>query len=187
MLHRSELLTLRRDGRPDRLVSIGLPDLIVRPLAHDQAALYIITMHQDDIVCDLVEEFDLFDDWEDRYAHLIALGKALPDLPNSERVDAHKVSGCASQVWLVVDAAADAPDRITLRADSDAHIVKGLAAILHRLYDGRSFAEAAAFDPLPVFEKIGLSDHLTAQRANGLRAMIDRITHRASHASAGSL
>lgn len=123
----------------------------------------------------LIDDFGLFDDWEDRYAHLIALGKALPPMADEERIPANKVSGCTSQVWLVLEPASAAPDTLSLRADSDSHIVKGLAAILHQLYNNRPIMGASDYDPLPLFAQIGLDEHLSPQRAGGLRAMIDRI------------
>lgn len=128
-----------------------------------------------DVVQHLVEEFSFFDDWEDRYRHIIELGRALPSLPDDLRNDETRVSGCASQVWLAV-AAHDHPQRrLTLHADSDSHIVKGLAAILVRLYNDRPAGDAAQFDAAGVFQTLNLTEHLTAQRANGLAAMIERI------------
>ena len=121
---------------------------------------------------DLVDEFDLLDDWEQRYRYLIDMGKALPDLPESERSDANKVKGCVSQVWLVTE---PADDTLTFRADSDAHIVRGLAALLVRLYSGRTGGEILSVDARDVLARIGLSEHLSPQRSNGLASMISRI------------
>jgi cysteine desulfuration protein SufE len=121
---------------------------------------------------DLVDEFDLLDDWEQRYRYLIDMGKALPDLPESERSDANKVKGCVSQVWLVTE---PADDTLTFRADSDAHIVRGLAALLVRLYSGRTGEEILSVDARDVLARIGLSEHLSPQRSNGLASMISRI------------
>lgn len=129
----------------------------------------------DDIAAELIDEFSWLDEWEDRYAHLIALGKALPALPDALRNEATQVPGCASQVWLAVHLTEDAPARLALFADSDSHIVKGLAAVLHRLYDGRPVERAGDIDPQDVFAQLGLREHLTAQRANGLASMIDRL------------
>ena len=121
---------------------------------------------------DLVDEFDLLDDWEQRYRYLIDMGKALPDLPESERSDANKVKGCVSQVWLVTE---PADDTLPFRADSDAHIVRGLAALLVRLYSGRTGEEILSVDARDVLARIGLSEHLSPQRSNGLASMISRI------------
>ncbi len=137
------------------------------------------------IAQDLIEDFAFFDDWEDRYRHVIELGRALPELTPEEHTDATKVSGCASQVWLVVDEDPNAPGQIRIRGDSDAHIVKGLAAILARLYSGQAAAAAETFDPEAVFARIGLVEHLSSQRANGLKSMIARIRRDAATLAAG--
>lgn len=121
---------------------------------------------------DLADEFDLMDDWEDRYRHLIDLGKALEPLNDAERSDANKVRGCASQVWLVSDRAGD---RLRLRGDSDAHIVRGLVAVVLRLASGKRAADVAAFPFEAAIERLGLKGALSAQRANGLAAMVGRI------------
>lgn len=121
---------------------------------------------------ELVENFDLFDDWEDRYAYLIDLGKRLPDMPPGLKTDENKVRGCMSEVWF-----SKQPDSERLRwlGDSDAAIVRGLIAVLHVLYDGRSFGEAAAVDVEQVFEQIGLGGHLSMNRRNGFFAMVERL------------
>ncbi|MFY0637040.1 SufE family protein [Maricaulis maris] len=121
---------------------------------------------------DLVDEFDFLDDWEQRYRYLIDMGKALPDMPETERTDANKVKGCVSQVWLVTGKDGDT---LTFRADSDAHIVRGLAALLVRLYSGRTGKEILSVDARDVLARIGLSEHLSPQRSNGLASMIGRI------------
>jgi cysteine desulfuration protein SufE len=121
---------------------------------------------------DLVDEFDFLDDWEQRYRYLIDMGKALPDMPETERTDANKVKGCVSQVWLVTGKDGDT---LTFRADSDAHIVRGLAALLVRLYSGRTGEEILSVDARDVLARIGLSEHLSPQRSNGLASMIGRI------------
>jgi cysteine desulfuration protein SufE len=124
----------------------------------------------------ILEEFAFLDDWEDRYRYVIELGKALPDLPESDRTAANKVQGCASQVWLVSETAGDGGDPVlTFRGDSDAHIVRGLVAIVLALYSGRRASEIARLDALETFREIGLVEHLSAQRANGLRSMVGRI------------
>lgn len=121
---------------------------------------------------DILETFDLLDDWEDRYRYLIDLGKQLPPLPDSARTVANKVPGCVSQVWLetsLVDG------RMQFIGDSDAHIVKGLVALLIALHSDRPPAEILATDTLAAFRKLGLDAHLTPQRSNGLRSMVDRM------------
>ncbi|BDW99974.1 SufE family protein [Maricaulis maris] len=121
---------------------------------------------------ELVDEFDFLDDWEQRYRYLIDMGKALPDMPEAERSDVNKVKGCVSQVWLVTERDGKT---LTFRADSDAHIVRGLAALLVRLYSGRTGAEILSVDARDVLARIGLSEHLSPQRSNGLASMIGRI------------
>jgi len=121
---------------------------------------------------ELVEEFDLLDDWEQRYKYLIDMGKALPPLDPFEKNDITKVKGCVSQVWLVHEADGD---KHVFRAESDAHIVKGLAALLLRLYSHRPGEEILAVDARDVLHRIGLSEHLSPQRSNGLASMITRI------------
>ncbi|WP_420431545.1 SufE family protein [Hyphobacterium sp.] len=121
----------------------------------------------------LVEEFDFLDDWESRYRYLIDLGRGMAALPDAEKTEANRVKGCTSRVWLVIDENAD--DAFRFRADSDAHIVKGLAALLVRLYSGREASEIGDIDARDVLARIGLSEHLSPQRSNGLNAMIARI------------
>tara|TARA_R110002124_G_scaffold185158_3_gene352623 strand:- start:1102 stop:1521 length:420 start_codon:yes stop_codon:yes gene_type:complete len=122
---------------------------------------------------ELVEEFDLLDDWEQRYRYLIDMGKALPPLPDEQRTEASRVQGCVSQVWLIVEPAED--NSLVFHADSDAHIVRGLAALLLRLYSGRSREDILSVDAREVLARIGLSEHLSPQRSNGLASMIGRI------------
>jgi len=121
---------------------------------------------------DLVDEFDLLDDWEQRYRYLIDMGKALPDMPEAERCEDNRVKGCVSQVWLVTETTGNT---LTFRADSDAHIVRGLAALMVRLYSGRTGEEILSVDARDVLAKIGLAEHLSPQRSNGLASMIGRI------------
>jgi cysteine desulfuration protein SufE len=122
---------------------------------------------------ELAAEFDLMGDWEDRYRYIIDLGRELAPLSATERSEANKVRGCASQVWLVTEAG---PDHILVfRGDSDAHIVRGLIAILLRLYSGRSAEAVLAFDAKAAFDRLGLAGALSAQRSNGLHSMIERI------------
>jgi len=121
----------------------------------------------------LAETFDLLGDWEERYRYVIELGQTLEPLTDDERNPATKVSGCASQVWLVLDPIED--DRLHWRGDSDAHIVRGLIAIVLSLYNGLSPDEVQAFDARAAIERLGLSEALSSQRSNGLASMIARI------------
>jgi cysteine desulfuration protein SufE len=124
----------------------------------------------------LVADFELLDDWEDRYRFVIELGRALPPFPEAERTEANKVQGCTSQVWLV-SGRRDGPDGPVLefKGDSDAHIVRGLVAVLLSILSGKGAREILEADPLAVFRRIGLEGHLTPQRSNGLRSMVERI------------
>ncbi|UTP38739.1 SufE family protein [Phenylobacterium sp. LH3H17] len=122
---------------------------------------------------DLAQEFDLLGDWEERYRYVIDLGRELAPLTDAERNDANKVRGCASQVWLVTEPQADGT--VNFRGDSDAHIVRGLIAVLLRLYSGRPPQVILDFDAKAAFDKLGLSGHLSAQRSNGLASMVGRV------------
>jgi cysteine desulfuration protein SufE len=126
---------------------------------------------------EITENFALLDDWDDRYRYVIELGRGLVPLPESERTLANKVSGCASQVWLAskVKPEGAAGPRLDLIGDSDAHIVRGLIAILLALYADRSAREILATDALALFDRLGLREHLTPQRSNGFRSMVERI------------
>ena len=129
---------------------------------------------------DIAETFAFLDDWEDRYRHLIELGRAMPPLPEALKVPATKVEGCASQVWLVPRIAGEGPQaRFDFDGESDATIVRGLIAVLHALYSGLPAAEAAAVDAQAELARLGLDDHLSSQRSNGLRAMVQRLTEAA--------
>jgi cysteine desulfuration protein SufE len=130
---------------------------------------------------DLAAEFELLGDWEQRYRHVIDLGRGLAPLAASERIDANKVRGCASQVWLVTEPQADGA--LTFRGDSDAHIVRGLIAILLQLYSGRAPAQILGFDAKAAFERLGLTGALSAQRSNGLFSMVERIRRDAAAAA----
>jgi cysteine desulfuration protein SufE len=126
---------------------------------------------------EIIDNFSLLDDWDDRYRYLIELGRELPPLPAEAHNEANKVRGCASQVWLdtsVRPNGAGGPV-LTFVGDSDAHIVRGLIAILFAMYSGRSAKDILATDAVVLFEKIGLREHLTPQRSNGFRSMVDRI------------
>jgi len=123
----------------------------------------------------ILEDFSYLEEWEDRYRYVIELGKALPDLSDADRTAENKVRGCASQVWLVTEPG-DGPDPVlNLRGDSDAHIVRGLVAIVLAIYSGKRASEIASLDALDIFRSIGMIEHLSAQRANGLRSMVNRI------------
>ncbi len=125
---------------------------------------------------DIADTFEFLDDWEDRYRHVIELGKAMPPLEEAFRVPATKVDGCASQVWLVPEIKGQGPEAVfEFRGESDAMIVRGLIAILHALYSGLTTAEVLKVDAGGELARLGLNDHLSAQRSNGLRAMIERI------------
>jgi len=132
---------------------------------------------------DLIAEFDLLDDWEQRYRYVIDLGKALPDLQDFEKTDDNKVKGCVSQVWLISEPHPKIPSKLQFRAQSDAHIVRGLAALLIRLYSGKDAREIEQIDARAVLGEIGLSEHLSPQRSNGLNSMISRIRADAASAS----
>lgn len=131
---------------------------------------------------ELAAEFDVLGDWEERYRYVIDLGRELSPLTDAERSDANKVRGCASQVWLVTEPQPDGSLRF--RGDSDAHIVRGLIAVLLRLYSGRRPQEILAFDAPAAFAKLGLAGALSAQRSNGLASMVARIRRDAEFASA---
>jgi len=132
---------------------------------------------------DLVETFAFLDDWEDRYRHVIDLGRALPPLSEAERVPATRVEGCASQVWLVPEIEGAGPSaRLSFRGESDAMIVRGLIAVLRTLYSGLTVEEARAVDAPAELARLGLQDHLSTQRSNGVRAMVARIRDIAARA-----
>jgi cysteine desulfuration protein SufE len=125
---------------------------------------------------EIVADFELLDDWEDRYRYVIELGRKLPPLPDEARKDANKVQGCVSQVWLAtrIDRANRAP-RLSFLGDSDAHIVRGLITILFALYSDKTADAILAIDANDVLSQLHLKEHLTPQRSNGLVAMVERI------------
>ena len=135
---------------------------------------------------EITENFALLDDWDDRYRYVIELGRALPPLPDPARTDANKVQGCASQVWLqtTVRPDGDGGPVLNFLGDSDAHIVKGLIAILFALYSGKPAKEILALDALGLFDQLALREHLTPQRSNGFRSMVERIRAEARGAMA---
>lgn len=135
-----------------------------------------------DALSELKDEFELLGDWEERYRYVIEMGKDLAPLSDAERTDLYKVRGCASQVWLVTEPRDDGT--LSFRGDSDAHIVRGLIAILLRLYSGRAPDEIMAFDAHAAFAELGLAGALSAQRSNGLASMVARIRRDAELARA---
>jgi len=134
----------------------------------------------------ILSDFQFLDDWEDRYRYVIELGRELPALSQAEKIDANKVRGCASQVWLVTEKIIPTDQGsepvLKFRGESDAHIVQGLIAILLAIYNGKKAKEILMIDTESVFAKLGLTDHLTPQRSNGLKSMINRIRDEASAA-----
>ena len=126
---------------------------------------------------EIVENFGLLDEWDDRYRYVIELGRMLPPLPDGAHNDANKVRGCASQVWLLTHIKPDgaAGPTLTFDGDSDAHIVRGLIAILLALYSNKPAREILDIDALQLFDRLGLRENLTPQRSNGLRSMVERI------------
>lgn len=135
---------------------------------------------------DIAETFAFLDDWEDRYRHVIELGRAMPAMDAALHTSAARVEGCASQVWLVPRIEGRGPGaRFDFLGDSDALIVRGLVAVLHALYSGLTVAEVAAVDAPAELGRLGLDKHLSAQRSNGVRAMVGRIRAVAAEAAAG--
>jgi cysteine desulfuration protein SufE len=126
---------------------------------------------------EIIDNFAVLDDWDDRYRYLIELGRELPPLPGAAHNDANKVRGCASQVWLETTVRLDGPAGpiLTFLGDSDAHIVRGLIAILFAMFSGKPAKSILATDALERFERMGLREHLTPQRSNGFRSMVERI------------
>jgi len=126
---------------------------------------------------EIVDNFSVLDDWDDRYRYLIELGRELPPLTPAAHNDANKVQGCASQVWLDTDVRPDGAGGpiLTFSGDSDAHIVRGLIAVLFAIFSGRHAKDILATDAIALFERMGLREHLTPQRSNGFRSMVERI------------
>lgn len=122
---------------------------------------------------DILADFDLIEDWDERYRYLIELGRDLEPISDAARNDANKVRGCASQVW--IETLPLPEGRLAFKGDSDAHIVKGLVRLTLAVYSERRPDEILATDAAAIFEKLGLSQHLTPQRSNGVRAMVERI------------
>ncbi len=134
-------------------------------------------------VDELVETFELLGDWEERYRYLIELGRKLPPMADSEKTEASKVRGCMSQVWLTHRVKAGPPPRLEFHGDSDAHIVKGLIALLFKLCSGRTPQEILQTDVASVFARLGLENQITMNRRNGFYSMVERIKSLAAQAS----
>jgi cysteine desulfuration protein SufE len=134
---------------------------------------------------DIIDNFALLDEWDDRYRYVIELGRGMDPLPDIHRCDANKVPGCASQVWLGTSARFE-DERPVLHfcGDSDAHIVRGLVAILLAVVSGKPADQILAADPIALFDRLGLREHLTPQRSNGFRSMVTRIRADAQQALA---
>ncbi|WP_425093360.1 SufE family protein [Tropicimonas sp. S265A] len=136
---------------------------------------------------EIAETFEFLDDWEDRYRHVIDMGKAMPPLDDAVKVPATKVDGCASQVWLLPKIEGQGPQAVfSFDGESDAMIVRGLIAVLRALYSGLTVAEVTKVDAQAELGRLGLHDHLSAQRSNGVRAMVERINLLATKAIAAS-
>ena len=126
---------------------------------------------------EIIDNFSLLEEWDDRYRYVIELGRSLAPLSEHDRTDANKVQGCASQVWLATTVRPDGQGGpvLTFCGDSDAHIVRGLIAILFAMFSGRHASEILSADAIALFEQLGLREHLTPQRSNGFRSMVERI------------
>ena len=137
-------------------------------------------------LAEIIENFEFLDDWDDRYRYLIELGRTLAPMPESAHNETNRVRGCASQVWLETQVDKDdaGAARLTFLGDSDAHIVRGLVALALAIYSGRTAQEILATDAFSIYERLGLAAHLTPQRSNGVRAMIERIKADARAAAA---
>ena len=134
---------------------------------------------------DIIADFEVIDDWEERYRYVIELGRTLEPLSEAAHNDANKVRGCASQVWLETHVEPGPPVRLGFVGDSDAHIVKGLVAIVIAIFSGKTAEEIATLDPEPIFTALGLREHLTPQRSNGVNSMVERIRREARAALGG--
>ena len=138
-------------------------------------------------IADVIATFDMLDAWEDRYRYLIEMGRSLAPLSDDERNEDNRVRGCASQVWVVTTLthAPDGTPLLAFRGDSDAHIVKGLVALVLSFYDKKTPQEVLSGDVMGLFKQLELSEHLTPQRSNGVRSMVERIRRDAAGALAG--
>jgi cysteine desulfuration protein SufE len=135
---------------------------------------------------EIKDNFALLDEWDDRYRYVIELGRTLAPLPDAEHSLANKVQGCASQVWLLTNVTPGEAGEpvLTFVGDSDAHIVRGLIAILFALFSGKTAREILKTDAVAVFDSLGFREHLTPQRSNGLRSMVERVKADARNALA---
>jgi cysteine desulfuration protein SufE len=126
---------------------------------------------------EILDNFSLLEEWDDRYRYVIELGRSLDPLSERDRTEANKVQGCASQVWLATKVRSDgqAGPVLTFSGDSDAHIVRGLIAVLFAVFSGKHAREILSTDAIALFERLGLREHLTPQRSNGFRSMVERI------------
>lgn len=132
---------------------------------------------------EIIENFSLLDEWDDRYRYVIELGRTMIPLPEVHRTEANKVQGCASQVWLATMTRSDSEQPVLgFYGDSDAHIVRGLVAILLSMVSGKQANDILAADPIALFDRLGLREHLTPQRSNGFRSMVERIRSDAQRA-----
>lgn len=139
-------------------------------------------------IAEIIDNFEVLDDWDDRYRYLIELGRELPPLAPAAHNDANKVQGCASQVWLETEVrrnGADGPVLIFV-GDSDAHLVRGLIAVLFAMFSGKAAKDILEIDAIANFERMGLREHLTPQRSNGFRSMVERIRRDANSALASA-
>ena len=136
----------------------------------------------------IIDNFSLLEEWDDRYRYLIELGRGLEPLPERDRCDANKVQGCASQVWLATVVCCDGAGGpvLTFSGDSDAHIVRSLIAVLFAMFSGKRARDILSTDAIATFERLGLREHLTPQRSNGFRSMVERIRRDAGAAMTSS-
>jgi len=132
---------------------------------------------------EIVENFQFLDDWEDRYKYLIELGNGLGEFPDDQRNSENKVNGCVSQVWIISDLSSDSDPVVTFQGDSDAHIVRGLIAVTLAIFSGKRASEISKIDETAYFNAIGLQEHITPQRSNGLISMVKRIKDTAANAT----
>lgn len=133
---------------------------------------------------ELADTFEMLGDWEERYRYLIELGRKLPPMPEEEHDEAHRVRGCMSQVWLAHTLTGDAPPRLEFRGDSDAHIVRGLIALLLGLTSGRTAQEILDLNLADAFARLGLEQHISMNRRNGFYSMVERIRQMAAQEAA---
>jgi cysteine desulfuration protein SufE len=159
-------------------------DFTAFPVAKSAPILHISVMD----IAEIIDNFELLDEWDDRYRYLIELGRALAPLPEDARTDVNKVQGCASQVWLTTEIKPNGAGGpvLSFQGDSDAHIVRGLIAVLFALYSGKHANEILDADAVALFERLGLKEHLTPQRSNGFRSMVERIRRDAASAMAAA-